>query len=161
MKPHGVCAARAVDLSLVEPVETPTGHLVHTDHPPDEEHRILAVDDDEIILQLMAEALRGQRYQVDVATSCQDAMPLLMFRDYCGVILDLVLPDANGLSLYRQIARRKPVLRPRVIFVTGAMDKREARRFVKLLDNPVLLKPFHLEELVEAVRVLELPKGIK
>jgi DNA-binding response OmpR family regulator len=151
----------AVDLSLVEPVEDPARDLVHPDHPPDEEHRILAVDDDEIILQLMAEALRGQRYKVDVATSCQDALPLLMFRDYCGVILDLILPDANGLSLYRQIARRKPVLRPRVIFVTGAMDKREARRFVKLLDNPVLLKPFHLEELVEAVRVLELPKGIK
>ncbi|HEV8121095.1 MAG TPA: response regulator [Candidatus Polarisedimenticolia bacterium] len=151
----------AVDLSLVEPVQDPGRDLVHSDHPPDEEHRILAVDDDEIILQLMAEALRGQRYKVDVATSCQDALPLLMFRDYCGVILDLVLPDANGLTLYRQIARRKPVLRPRVIFVTGAMDKREARRFVKLLDNPVLLKPFHLEELVEAVRVLELPKGIK
>jgi len=84
-----------------------------------------------------------------------------MFRDYCGIILDLVLPDANGLSLYRQIARRKPALRPRVIFVTGAMDKREARRFVKLLDNPVLLKPFRLNDLVEAVRVLELPKGLK
>jgi DNA-binding response OmpR family regulator len=154
-------AAHAVDLSLVEPVESSTGNLLHSEHSADEAHRILAVDDDEIILQLMAEALRGQRYKVDVATSCQDALPLLMFRDYCGVILDLVLPDANGLSLYRQIARRKPVLRPRVIFVTGAMDKREARSFVKLLDNPVLLKPFHLEELVEAVRVLELPKGIK
>jgi len=157
-------ASSAAELSLVEPfedVETPSGRLLHSEHSPDEEHRILAVDDDEIILQLMAEALRGQRYQVDVATSCQDALPLLMFRDYCGVILDLILPDANGLSLYRQIARRKPVLRPRVIFVTGAMDKREARRFVKLLDNPVLLKPFHLEELVEAVRVLELPRGLK
>lgn len=134
--------------------------LAHHDLNVDEEHRILAVDDDEIILELMAETLRGQRYHVDVAKNCQDALPLLLFRDYCGVILDLVLPDANGLSLFRQIARRKPLMKPRVIFVTGAMDKREARRFVKLLDNRVLLKPFRLNDLVEAVRTLETP-GIR
>lgn len=153
---------KATDLALAEPPTASDVDRLHSsDSCPDEEHRILAVDDDEVILELMAETLRGQRYHVDVATTCQDALPLLMFRDYCGVILDLVLPDANGLSLYRQIARRKPMMRPRVIFVTGAMDKREARRFVKLLDNPVLLKPFRLNDLVEAVRVLELPKGLK
>lgn len=144
-------------LELVVP-ETLIPHdcgVPHENVDNDETHRILAVDDDEIILELMAETLRSQKYHVDVATSCQDAMPLLMFRDYCGVILDLVLPDANGLSLYRQIARRKPLMKPRVIFVTGAMDKREARRFVKLLDNRVLLKPFRLNDLVEAVRSLE------
>jgi DNA-binding response OmpR family regulator len=134
-----------------------------SDHPHlenDTEHRILAVDDDEAILNLMAEALRSQHFHVDVATSCQDALPLLLFRDYCGVILDLLLPDANGLSLFRQIARRKPLMKPRVIFVTGAMDKREARRFVKLIDNKVLLKPFRLDDLVGAVRDLEL-RGLR
>ena len=138
-----------------EPGASDSCGLAHKDLSTDEDHRILAVDDDEIILELMAETLRGQRFHVDVARSCQDALPLLMFRDYCGVILDLVLPDANGLSLYRQIARRKPIMKPRVIFVTGAMDKREARRFVKLLDNRVLLKPFRLNDLVDAVRDLE------
>ena len=149
-------------LELVEatPADLIGCGATHTHSDADETHRILAVDDDEIILELMAETLRGQKYHVDIATSCQDALPLLMFRDYCGVILDLVLPDANGLSLYRQIARRKPLMRQRVIFVTGAMDKREARRFVKLLDNKVLLKPFRLNDLVEAVRNLE-AKGLR
>jgi DNA-binding response OmpR family regulator len=148
---------KALELVLPEPgLSLPDScGAGHGDLETDTEHRILAVDDDEVILELMAETLRGQRYHVDVAKSCQDALPLLMFRDYCGVILDLVLPDANGLSLYRQIARRKPTMKPRVIFVTGAMDKREARRFVKLLDNRVLLKPFRLNDLVEAVRDLE------
>jgi len=149
-------------LELVEatPADLIDCGATHTHSDADETHRILAVDDDEVILELMAETLRGQKYHVDVATSCQDALPLLMFRDYCGVILDLVLPDANGLSLYRQIARRKPLMRQRVIFVTGAMDKREARRFVKLLDNKVLLKPFRLNDLVEAIRHLE-SKGLR
>jgi DNA-binding response OmpR family regulator len=151
---------KALELVEATPADLIDCGVAHADLGADETHRILAVDDDEIILELMAETLRGQKYHVDVATSCQDALPLLMFRDYCGVILDLVLPDANGLSLYRQIARRKPLMKPRVIFVTGAMDKREARRFVKLLDNKVLLKPFRLNELVEAIRQLE-AKGLR
>ncbi len=121
----------------------------------DERHRILAVDDDETILSLMVDTLSSQHYQVDVARTCEDALPLILFRDYCGIILDIVLPDANGMSLYRQIARRRPALRPRVIFVTGAMDQSEARRFVKLIDNRVLLKPFRLGELITAVRHVE------
>lgn len=146
---------KPLELVVPDPIIPHDCGVTHENLDNDETHRILAVDDDEIILELMAETLRSQKYHVDVATNCQDAMPLLMFRDYCGVILDLVLPDANGLSLYRQIARRKPLMKPRVIFVTGAMDKREARRFVKLLDNRVLLKPFRLNDLVEAVRSLE------
>jgi len=121
----------------------------------DETHRILAVDDDPMILDLMVATLSGQRYQVDVARTCKDALPLILFRDYCGVILDLLLPDANGLSLYRHIARRRPALRSRVIIVTGAMDSDEARRFVKLIDTQVLLKPFRLGDLVKAVRHIE------
>jgi DNA-binding response OmpR family regulator len=151
---------KPLELVIPEPIIPHDCGVPHANAENDETHRILAVDDDEIILELMAETLRSQKYHVDVATNCQDAMPLLMFRDYCGVILDLVLPDANGLSLYRQIARRKPLMKPRVIFVTGAMDKREARRFVKLLDNRVLLKPFRLNDLVEAVRSLEV-KGLR
>ena len=121
----------------------------------DERHRILAVDDDETILSLMVDTLSSQQYQVDVARTCEDALPLILFRDYCSIILDIVLPDANGMSLFRQIARRRPALRPRVIFVTGAMDQAEARRFVKLIDNRVLLKPFRLGELITAVRQVD------
>ena len=121
----------------------------------DERHRILAVDDDETILSLMVDTLSSQQYQVDVARTCEDALPLILFRDYCSIILDIVLPDANGMSLFRQIARRRPALRPRVIFVTGAMDQGEARRFVKLIDNRVLLKPFRLGELITAVRQVD------
>ena len=128
---------------------------IGSDLVADQRHRVLAVDDDETILSLMVETLSSQNYEVDVATNCEDALPLILFRDYCGIILDIVLPDANGMSLFRQIARRRPALRPRVIFVTGAMDHGEARRFVKLIDNRVLLKPFRLDDLISAVRQVD------
>jgi len=76
------------------------------------------------------------------------------------VILDLILPDANGLSLYRTIARRRPELAGRVIFVTGALQGAEAGRFMRPVDNHVLLKPFEPAEVVRAVRaVMSRPGG--
>jgi len=116
--------------------------------------RVLAVDDDETILDLLAQTLETQSYEVDVARTSEDALPQVLFRDYSVILIDLVLPDTNGLSLYRQITRRRPSLRSRVIFVTGALDTGEAVRFVRLVNAPVLRKPFDLGDLIATVRRL-------
>ena len=129
-----------------------TCHLEGLRYLAPEHQRILAIDDDETILDLLAETLRAQRYQVDLARTCEDALPQILFHDYSGILLDLILPDSNGLALYRQIVRRRPALGPRVIFVTGALDTGEAVRFVRLVGAPVLRKPFDLGDLVAAVR---------
>lgn len=123
-----------------------------------ERQRLLAIDDDATFLDLMARTLRLERYRVDVAHSCEDALPQLLFNDYNGILLDLILPDSNGLSLYRQITRRRPSLASRVIFVTGALDRGEVQRFARLVDNRLLLKPFRLADLVAAVRFLTGPQ---
>ncbi len=122
-----------------------------------ERARILAVDDDEAILDLLAQTLQAHHYQVDVAMTSEDALPQILFHDYSGILIDLILPDSNGLSLYRQISRRRPTLRSRVIFVTGALDTGEAARFVRLVNAPVLRKPFDLGDLVAAVRRVASP----
>src|SRR5207245_1660838 len=103
-------------------------------------------------LSLLAETLQGQRYHVDVARTSEDALPQILFHDYSGILLDLVLPDTNGLTLYRQIMRRRPALGPRVIFVTGALERSEAAKFVRLVRAPVLRKPFDLRDLIATVR---------
>ncbi|HEX9427012.1 MAG TPA: response regulator [Candidatus Polarisedimenticolia bacterium] len=121
-----------------------------------EHHRILAVDDDELILDLLSQTLASQRYHVDVARTCEDALPKILFNDYSGILLDLVLPDSNGLGLFRQIARRRPAMRSRVAFLTGALDTGEAVRFVRLVNVPVLRKPFDLGDLISTVRQLTL-----
>ena len=128
---------------------------------PEVPPRILAVDDDDAVLDLLADTLGGEHYQVDVARSSEDALPLLLFHDYRGVLIDLVLPDRNGLALYRQIARRRPALRSRVIFLTGALNSAEAVRLVRLVDTPVLLKPFDPGDLVAAVHRIAAPDSVE
>ena len=113
--------------------------------------RILVVDDDEASADLLSETLRSQRFHVDVARTTEEALPLILFHDYSGILLDLVLPDVNGLSLYRQIARRRPGLAARVIFVTGALQGGDAGRFMRLVNNRVLMKPFDPGDVIDAV----------
>jgi len=114
--------------------------------------RILAIEDDDLMLEYLSSALDSERFTVDTAPSCEEALRQILFRDYAIILMDLILPDGNGLQLFRQIARRRPSFRERIIFITGALSRREARRFAKLVDNPLILKPFRLEDLVAAVR---------
>jgi DNA-binding response OmpR family regulator len=144
MKPY----ATLDDRHLLGESEHPDGVRLVTP----EGQRLLAVDDDEVFLDLMAGTLRAERFNVDVAKTCEDALPQILFHDYSGILLDLILPDANGLSLFRKILRRRPSLASRVIFITGALDYGEAMRFSRLVDNHLLLKPFRLADLVATVR---------
>ena len=137
-----------------------TDHVEELRYLRPDQQRILAVDDDETILELLAQTLATQHYQVDVARTSEDALPQILFHDYSGILIDLVLPDSNGLALFRQIARRRPALRSRVIFVTGALDTGEAVKFVRLVNAPVLRKPFDLGDLINAVRRVASPPGV-
>jgi two-component system OmpR family response regulator len=116
------------------------------------DRRILAVEDDDLMLELLSGVLGAERYTVDAAQTCEEALRYALFRDYATILLDLILPDGNGLHLFRQISRRRPAFRERVIFVTGALSRREAHRLSKLVDNPLILKPFRLEDLVSIVQ---------
>lgn len=120
-----------------------------------ENRRILAVEDDDLMLEFLSTALDAEQFIVDTAKTCEEAMRHVLFRKYAVVLMDLILPDGNGLQLFRQLARRRPAIRPRTIFVTGALSWREARRFSKLVDNPLILKPFNLENLLVTVRRID------
>ncbi len=117
-----------------------------------EGRRILAVEDDDLMLEYLSSALHSEHYAVDPAQTCEEALRYALFRDYTIILMDLILPDGNGLQLFRQIARRRPALRSRVIFVTGALNQKEARRLSNLIGNPFIMKPFRLDELVAAVQ---------
>jgi len=118
------------------------------------------VDDDEAILDLITQTLDARRYQVDAVRSCEDALPRILSRDYHGILLDLILPDSNGLALFRQIRRQRPALEQRVIFLTGALDEERVKRFRRVAGDRLLLKPFDLMNLTEMVRsVVSAPRA--
>ncbi len=117
--------------------------------------RILVVDDEEDLAEAVAKSLRREGYAVDVANGGQDALDKLVINPYDLVLLDLTLPDIDGLEVCRRV-RTDPMFEPstRILMVT-ARDSIEER--VRGLDDGAddyLVKPFALPELSARVRTL-------
>jgi len=114
--------------------------------------RILVVEDEKRIADFLCRGLEGAGYAVDAAANGATGIDLIHATDYDLVILDLMLPDMDGLHVLERIRSRKvgpPVL---ILSAKGALDDR-----VKGLEqgaDDYLTKPFAFVELLARVRAL-------
>lgn len=112
--------------------------------------RILIVEDEEKIARFVTLELEHEGYQVEHAADGRTAVDLAMERDYDLILLDVLLPQLNGMEVLRRVRKHKDVP---VIMVTArdaVMDK------VAGLDagaDDYLTKPFAIEELFARIRV--------
>src|SRR6266849_243088 len=104
--------------------------------------RILVVDDEPFIVQLVADMLSEEGYEVDTAANGLLALEHIEKRPYDLILSDLRMPELDGLALYRELERRWPDLLRRIIFVSGTIEQPEYRSFLQETGVPVLPKPF-------------------
>ena len=116
--------------------------------------RILLVDDDPMITELVVDMLGIEGYDVDTATNGIEALQKLERQRYDLIITDLHMPKLDGSGFYRELAQRKVHSLKRIIFLTGTTGASDEHRFVQESGVPVLLKPFNVSELIELVRRL-------
>jgi len=114
-------------------------------------HTLLVVEDDHRIRLELLEALRNAGFEAEVAVSLRDARTAVE-REFAAVVLDLGLPDGDGLDLVRELraeGRGIPIL------ILTARDAAEQR--VEGLEagaDDYVVKPFHTPEFVARVRNL-------
>lgn len=112
--------------------------------------RILIVEDEEKIARFVTLELEHEGYQVEHASDGRTAVDLALERDYDLILLDVLLPQLNGMEVLLRVRKHKDVP---VIMVTArdaVMDK------VAGLDagaDDYLTKPFAIEELFARIRV--------
>jgi two-component system, OmpR family, KDP operon response regulator KdpE len=111
--------------------------------------RVLVVDDEPQILRALQTNLRGAGYEVDTASTAEEALAAAALRPPDAVILDLVLPDGRGTDVCRELRTwsSAPVL---LLSVVG-----EEREKVAALDagaDDYVEKPFGVEELLARLR---------
>ncbi|MCM2373679.1 sigma 54-interacting transcriptional regulator [Aporhodopirellula aestuarii] len=117
--------------------------------------RILVVDDEPADLNLVRLALEKQAYEVVTAQCDKEAMRLLRQRRIDVAVLDVMLPDGDGLSVLKKIREIDEHLP--VIFVTSGGESSTAIRAMKLGALDYLLKPINVAELRRVVaRALEI-----
>jgi DNA-binding response OmpR family regulator len=108
--------------------------------------RLLIVEDNEELAQLLAKGLKSAGYDADVLSTAEEARAVLATTFYAALILDLGLPDGDGLELLRELRQRDNPVPVLVLTARGGLHDRV--QGLRSGADDYLVKPFALEELV-------------
>ena len=114
--------------------------------------RILVVDDEPNIVDVVAMALRFQGFEVDTAGTGRDALAAVeRFRPQV-MVLDVMLPDMEGFEVAERLGAQRGHVP--IIFLTARDATEDKLRGLSIGGDDYVTKPFSLEELVARIRVI-------
>lgn len=119
--------------------------------------KLLLVEDDWEISELLKEVLTDQQYVVDVASDGQAGWDFVEAFDYDLVLLDVMLPKLDGFSLCRQLRAREYEMP--VLMLTAKDTTAEKVQGLDAGADDYIVKPYKLDELLARVRAL-LRRGV-
>ena len=116
--------------------------------------RILVVDDEPEIVELLRDVLTAEGYAVDAAPDAAAALGLIRETIYDAALLDFNLPDMDGVMLHRQIRQMDAELAGRAIFMSGLMQSDANLGYYMSQSGGFLAKPFDIRDVLAQVRSL-------
>jgi DNA-binding response OmpR family regulator len=114
--------------------------------------RILIVDDDHAILNLMKRVLSDDAYAIDLASTGEEARTLALVHEYDGIILDLNLGDRHGFEILQEL--RRAGRRTPIMLYSGNGDSATIVRGLDAGADDFIVKPVSNDELRARVRTL-------
>lgn len=115
---------------------------------------ILIVDDESIVVELLADLFSDGGHRIDTAMSGREGLRKLRANTYDLIVLDLRMPDLPGQQVYEELKRERPDLLPRILFITADTLTPEVRGFLDDTLRPWLQKPFSIESLMDRARAI-------
>jgi PAS domain S-box-containing protein len=113
--------------------------------------RVLVVDDEPEVRELLADILSLDGHQIEVASSGNAALRILAHKDFDIILSDMRMPDVDGPGLYTRIKNAYPHLIDRLIFITGDALGPSVRAFLEQTGLPCLEKPFDPKEVRQVI----------
>lgn len=107
--------------------------------------KILIIEDEPSLRELIQRSLEKERYVVEAAADFQSGLRKIEDYDYDCVLLDIMLPDGNGLNLLEQLKKMRK--RENVIIISAKDSLDDKVLGLELGTDDYLPKPFHLAEL--------------
>ena len=114
--------------------------------------RLLLVEDNEELARLLAQRLQAAGYETDLLTTAAEALAAVTTTRYAAMVLDLGLPDGDGLSVLREIRRGEDPLPVLVLTARGGLQDRVSG--LRSGADDYLVKPFAFEELLARLEAL-------
>jgi two-component system, NtrC family, sensor kinase len=143
-----------VELPVVEiPVSErePAALEFASDAQPVRSGRILVVEDEPSVAQLIVDVLREEGHQVEAVLESQEGLARLSRAHYDLVVCDLRMPRLDGRAFHEALIRAGSPVQDRILFVTGDTLAPRTMQFLEKSKLPYLAKPFLVEELKLAV----------
>jgi two-component system, OmpR family, response regulator len=114
--------------------------------------KVLVIEDEKKIASFVRKGLEAQGFVVEVSQHGDEGFVLATSRPYDAVILDIMLPGKDGLSILRNLRDRKISLP--VILLTARNELNERLEGLNLGADDYLTKPFHIEELIARIHAV-------
>jgi signal transduction histidine kinase len=139
-------ATFVIELPVPERAITAVADQVDEALLPGEPKRILVIDDEQDIVEVLVDILSSAGHHVDGASDGAAGLERVAGCSYDLVLSDTRMPILDGVDFYRELERRFPALCRRLIFVTGDVVDQDKRAFLESTGVPFLAKPFDVSE---------------
>ena len=116
--------------------------------------RILVVDDEAEIVELLRDVLVAEGYVVDAVPDAAASLQLIRENIYDMAILDFNLPDMDGVMLHHQIRQMDAELASRTIFMSGLLQSDGNLGYYMSQSGGFLAKPFDIRDVLRQVRAV-------
>ena len=115
--------------------------------------RLLVIEDEPMLCEMLRSIGRQNGWHVETAGSGREGLCKLSDagEPYDVVLCDLRMASPSGIEIHNQLARERPELLERFLFVTGDLSSEEAAEFAERCKRPILRKPFQIVDLVRHV----------
>lgn len=120
---------------------------------------VLLIDDDQEFLDILSERLTIRGMDVTTAASARAALDLIKSTSFDVILLDLQMPEMDGLQALEQFNVMSP--HQRIILLTGHATVARGVQAMKLGASDVIEKPVDIRELVEKIRTVSTEKVVK
>ncbi|MEK6531986.1 MAG: response regulator [Deltaproteobacteria bacterium] len=115
--------------------------------------KILVVDDEDIVREACSELLESNGFCVDAAVNGADALDKLKSGDYDLVVLDINMPNMDGIDFFTRAEAVYPGFKEKVLFITGDVSgEMDALKVFLNINRNVLKKPFTKDVFMSSVR---------
>ena len=111
--------------------------------------RILIVEDEKSLAELIANRLKKEKYSVDISLDGEEGLYNALMDVYDLILLDIMLPSINGIEILKEI--RKNNIKAKVIMLTAKGELEDKLLGFEEGANDYIQKPFHIDELLARV----------
>lgn len=141
-----------IEIPIIVPEVDEKGTIKANTNRLSSSERLLIVDDEDAVLEVMQRALMRKGFAIDGVNNGEEGLECIKNNRYSLIICDIRMAGMNGFDFYQAVQKIDPRMARRIIFTSGDSVKQESLNFIKMTGATFIPKPFELSQLITVVQ---------